>query len=230
VSQERLGLLPTGERRTAAARAADRRRPLNSLTHSLPLLPAKVSDHPLVPLLQKSFGPTGPRVLGMFEAALSAALLLAQASPTGRFAILTTVEGMCPGIDGGVNRFLGVSSAESDGGRYGGSFASSLGVLDLHPPSTESIAADEGERKAIVDRKMRTTAARCWTEGKASVVLLGCAGMSGFEDVVRRGWAEAGGSEDEREAGAVVVDGVEAGVELLAALCRLTATAKAGWA
>lgn len=243
-----------------------------------------------------------------------------QTSDAGvRFAILTTVEGMCPGIDAGVGRFLAsASTARVLDGRenaspsalgktecYGGSFAAGVGVLDLHPPSpialltttpvattkplsgledddgstmndgsvttaavadaatvparsaspavqhgsapssSASSSSSPSDALAAVHLRIRQTAGRCRTLGRAQIVLLGCAGMSGLEPVVRRGWLEAadgpsakvvatgddslvgsdggddgGGVREEQGEKVVVVDAVQAGVDVLVGLCR----------
>lgn len=133
----------------------------------------------------------------MFDASLALSLLLGR-----RFAILTTVGPMVPGLEAGVGRFLGAGG----GGRFAGAFASGLGVLELH---------DEQAAERVA-QTMRATAGACRRAG-ADVVVLGCAGMSGMEGLVRAGYAQDGGDGGQVK----VVDGVKAGVEMLVALCRM---------
>ncbi|KAF8199519.1 hypothetical protein BJ912DRAFT_949259 [Pholiota molesta] len=71
-----------------------------------------------------------------------------------------------------------------------------LGVLEFQ----------SGER-AHVEARVKAAAAKSASQG-ADVIILGCAGMAGMEDLVQQGPVR-------------VVDGAKAGVQILAGLARL---------
>lgn len=145
-------------------------------------------------MLREHFTSTHSRksTIGIFEAAIAHALLVGR-----RFGILTTGSGMKYPLTAGVHSFMGASSA-----RFAGVVTSGLGVVELR----------EGDRGKI-EASMKGTSARVAEEG-ADVVILGCAGMAGMENLVQEGVREAGLGE------VVVVDGVKAGLEILTALSR----------
>lgn len=149
------------------------------------------SDHPLVPCIRHVL-PSKP-CIGIFDSAILHAL-----ATSTRFGILTSGSDMVPGIDAGVLSYLGGPSA-----RYVGCIASGLGVVELQT----------GDR-VKVEARMKESAAEVYRKG-ADVIVLGCAGMSGMEELVRQGVVEAGGKLVK------VVDGARAGVEILAGLARL---------
>ncbi|KAL0950234.1 hypothetical protein HGRIS_010220 [Hohenbuehelia grisea] len=147
------------------------------------------SDHPLVPCLRHA-APDKPCV-GVFDSSIVHALVSGS-----KFGILTTGTSMVNSIDAGVAAFLGGQS-----GRYVGCIASGLGVVELQT----------GDRNTV-ERRIKGAAADVCAMG-ADVIILGCAGMSGMEDLVKAG-AEATGRP------VTVIDGAKAGVQLLAGLVR----------
>ncbi|KAF9496930.1 hypothetical protein BDN71DRAFT_1468196 [Pleurotus eryngii] len=149
------------------------------------------SDHPLVHYLRNA-APDKP-CIGIFDASVVHAL-----SSGSKFGILTTGAAMVPAIDVAVTAFLGGIS-----GRYVGCIASGLGVVELQTSS------DRG----TIEGHIKGTAAKVSALG-ADVIILGCAGMSGMEDLVKAGVAEAGGRP------VAVIDGAKAGVQVLAGLVR----------
>ncbi|KAF4565457.1 hypothetical protein EYR36_002028 [Pleurotus pulmonarius] len=149
------------------------------------------SDHPLVYCLRHA-APDKP-CIGIFDASIVHALLSGS-----KFGILTTGAAMVPAIDAGVTAFLGGIS-----GRYVGCVASGLGVVELQTSSD----------RVAVEGRIKSTAAKVSALG-ADVIILGCAGMSGMEDLVKAGVTEAGGRP------VIVIDGAKAGVQVLAGLVR----------
>ncbi|KAK7064426.1 Asp/Glu/hydantoin racemase [Favolaschia claudopus] len=153
------------------------------------------SDHPLVAMIR---GATRKPVTGIFQAAIVQALLCGQ-----RFGIVGSGTGYKYERVAEVRNFLGGSSD-----KFAGIVASGLGVVELR----------EGDRQHVEDN-MKKTSGKLASQG-ADVIILGCAGMAGMEQLVEEGVKEAG-------FGAVnVVDGNKAGVEMLAALVRLSIQSK----
>jgi Asp/Glu/hydantoin racemase len=148
------------------------------------------SDHPLIHMLRES---TEKPVCGIFEAAIAHALTSARS-----FGVLTTVPGALDLLGTGVRNFLGAHKSD----RYAGSVASGLGVVELQ----------EGDRDHVFG-SIRVKSVELVKMG-AKAVLLGCAGMTGMEEVVKQGVREAGLGEVR------VIDGAKAGVETLASLVR----------
>lgn len=119
---------------------------------------------------------------------------------------MTTGEAWEPILATGVASFLGFDIKRLDvdmrswqTGRFVGVASTGLGVNELHE-------ADETE----VARRIGA-AARSLVGRGADVICLGCAGMSGMESIV------ASATEG---FGVKVVDGVQAGVDLLAGIAR----------
>ncbi|KAG8983081.1 hypothetical protein FRB93_007672 [Tulasnella sp. JGI-2019a] len=161
------------------------------------ILIACYSDHPLVHSL-KSIHPSFP-IIGIFEASIAHALLLGQA-----FGIVTTGAAWESALSTGVAKFLGFDS-KSLGipdmrqwrtKRFVGVESTGLGVNELHEADQEEVASRIG------------AAAKSLVTKGADVICLGCAGMSGTGRIV----ASA------TEGRVTVVDGVQAGVDLLAGL------------
>ncbi|PPQ69016.1 hypothetical protein CVT24_000091 [Panaeolus cyanescens] len=148
------------------------------------------SDHPLTHILREH---TPKPVINILEAAISHSLLIGQ-----RFGIITTGSGYKYIYHKDVKNFMGNTSD-----RFAGLVASGLGVVELR----------EGVREDV-ERKVKDAARRVAEMG-ADVIILGCAGMAGMEDLVRSAVAEAGHQPVK------VVDGAKAGVQLLPALARL---------
>lgn len=171
------------------------------------VLIACYSDHPLVHSLRERH--PEKHIVGIFEASIVHALLLGK-----RFGIVTTGEAWESVLSEGVASFLGfdvkslLQGAEADirlwrSDRFVGVASTGLGVNELH----EADPMEVSEKIGAASRKV--------LERGADVICLGCAGMSGMEDAVR---SVTDGSR------VVVVDGVQAGVDLLAGLGRRKAT------
>lgn len=148
------------------------------------------SDHSLVNILREH---TDRPVVGIMQASILHSLALCNTvgrPDTGKFAIVTTGSQWEPVLDAAVQRFV-------PAGAFVGTYGTGLGVLELHE-------ADE----ALVSQRIGEAATRAANKG-ATVICLGCAGMAGMEDTIRRAVP-----------GVHVVDGVVAGCEIAVGLIR----------
>ncbi|KAJ6574865.1 Asp/Glu/hydantoin racemase [Mycena capillaripes] len=148
------------------------------------------SDHPLVHMLRET---TTKPVIGILEASVAHSLLCGH-----RFGIVATGTGYKYDRYTEVRKVLGGSSE-----KFAGMAPSGLGVVELR----------EGDRQHVESmmKKASGELARMGTD----VIILGCAGMAGMEELVQTGVKEAGFGRVQ------VVDGNKAGVELVAVLARL---------
>lgn len=131
--------------------------------------------------------------IGIFEAGVAHAMLLG-----GRFGIVTTGHDMKNPLITATSTFLGASSE-----RFAGVTTSGLGVVELR----------EGDRDHV-ETLIKSSSAKAASLG-ANVLIMGCAGMAGMEDIVKAGVREACLGEVQ------VVDGARAGIETLAGLSRI---------
>ncbi|KAK0554956.1 dal80p-controlled protein [Tilletia horrida] len=148
------------------------------------------SNHPLAGMLRQQF-PTKP-CMHILEAAVLHAIPLCN-----RFGVITTGADAVPDIDRGVRDVLGANSY-----RYVGTLATGLGVVELQT----------GDRVKI-NAVLQDFSARLARMG-ADAIILGCAGMTGMEAIVRQG-AQSALPAGKRVA---VIDGAKAGVQLLSGL------------
>ncbi|KAK0565564.1 dal80p-controlled protein [Tilletia horrida] len=118
-----------------------------------------------------------------------------------RFGVITTGADAVPDIDRGIRDVLGANSY-----RYIGTLATGLGVVELQTGD-----------QAKVQSTLQQHAAKLAEMG-ADAIILGCAGMTGMEAIVRQG-AQSALKPGKQVA---VIDGCKAGVQLLAGLaaCR----------
>lgn len=142
-------------------------------------------DHPLIYLLRER---TSKPVLGIFQATVLQSL----AYGTGKFAVVTTAKRWEEALDHGVLSLLGSYH------NYAGTFSTGLGVLELH-------TAEE----SLVKQRIEEATQKALDKG-ARILILGCAGMSGMEEIVS---AQAG--ENVR-----VMDAVVAGCEMIVGMVR----------
>ncbi|CED82271.1 Asp/Glu/hydantoin racemase [Phaffia rhodozyma] len=125
------------------------------------------SEHPLISALQAHLTRHSSRakVLGMFHAAITHALLLGS-----KFGIITSGTGWEPALTKGVASFLG--SPNSD--RFVGVHSTGVGVVELR----------EGDRQ-MVKQVMECGSKDLLVKG-AGVIVLGCAAMSGMESWIKQ--------------------------------------------
>ncbi|KAF8150607.1 Asp/Glu/hydantoin racemase [Crassisporium funariophilum] len=149
------------------------------------------SDHPLTHMLREN---TNKPVMNILESAIAHSLLIGE-----RFGIITTGTGYKYIYYADVRNFLGATSD-----RFAGLITTGLGVVELR----------EGEREHV-ETKVKEASAKIAAQG-ADVIILGCAGMVGMEELVKQGVLDAG-LQPVR-----IVDGAKAGVQILAGLARLS--------
>ncbi|KAJ7275280.1 Asp/Glu/hydantoin racemase [Mycena haematopus] len=146
------------------------------------------------PLISMLREATTKPVIGILEASIAQALLCGQ-----RFGIVATGTGYRYNRYAEVRHVLGGSSD-----KFAGLAPSGLGVVELR----------EGDRQHV-ESSMKKASGELEGLG-ADVIILGCAGMAGMEALVQSGVKEKGSKPVK------VVDGNKAGVEMVAALVRLT--------
>ncbi|TRX93482.1 hypothetical protein FHL15_005757 [Xylaria flabelliformis] len=153
------------------------------------------SVHPLVSELQ-SRGSTA--VTGIFEASVLAAISLLR--PNQKWGIVTTGKFWESHLSDGVHAFLGAKT-DGENAKFAGVESTGLNASDFH----------HGVDPAVVRQKLKRATKRLLGAGDVTVVVMGCAGMAGLEEIIR----EAAGEEfgDEFAYGELhVIDGVRAGI------------------
>ncbi|KAF2004236.1 hypothetical protein P154DRAFT_426897 [Amniculicola lignicola CBS 123094] len=168
-------------------------------------LVACYSKHPLVPLLKAEAGVKDGRkpVTGIFEASVSTSLQLIH--PDERFGIVSTGKVWEGILSEAVVDFLGTGSEASK--RFAGVETTGLNATDLHDAPQEEVR-----------KRMKDAVKRLLRKGRVGAICLGCAGMSGMDEMVREACVEELG---EVEGGRVrIVDGVQAGVAWLEGAVR----------
>lgn len=147
-------------------------------------------------------------VTGIFEASVSASLTLVGDIPTQGFGIVSTGKIWEEALQSAVEEFVGTSSTK----KFLGCETTGLNASELHELPAE-----------IVRVKMMEATKRLVKNGVGKGVdvrsiCLGCAGMVGLEEAVRQACMEELGDEEGRRVG--IVDGVKAGVGILAILAK----------
>jgi Asp/Glu/hydantoin racemase len=164
------------------------------------ILVACYSDHPLIALLRINLVDPPIRVLGILESSVAHALLLPQPAPLNKFGVVTTGKTWEPVLEKAVMSFLGVTNSE----RFAGVRGTGIEVLGFHGSDEVGTGVEEAVQALVKDG--------------AGIIILGCAGMSGLETSVKH-------AASRLSSGTVVlvVDGVRAGIQLLAGLVRCIA-------
>jgi Asp/Glu/hydantoin racemase len=101
--------------------------------------------------------------------------------------------------------FLGTGSEASK--RFAGVETTGLNATDLHDAPAEEVR-----------KKMKDAVKRLLKKGKVGAICLGCAGMSGMDEMVREACIEELGSVDGNRVR--IIDGVMAGVAWLEGATR----------
>ncbi|KAG8950742.1 hypothetical protein FRC04_007161 [Tulasnella sp. 424] len=166
------------------------------------ILVACYSDHPLVNSLRKQF--PGKPIIGIFEASVAHALLRGS-----KFGIVTTGQAWEALLTKGVASFFGDEAPSTDpaswrNGRFAGVASTGFTAIELHQAHPDEVS-----------RKIGEAAKRLVEEEDADVICLGCAGMTGMEEAIRKGVSNQS---------IEIIDGVQAGVDLLAGLARRRTT------
>ncbi|KAI0134037.1 Asp/Glu/hydantoin racemase [Xylariales sp. AK1849] len=178
------------------------------LKHSLELpydgiLVACFSVHPLVTELQMNKKPFQARaVTGIFEASILTALSLL--GPKQKWGIVTTGKFWEKHLSEGVKSFLGTKNLgkETDeDSKFAGVESTGLNASELH----------DGVDPEVVKKKLEDATKRLLGKGGVSCIVMGCAGMTGLEAIIR-GIAAEVYSTDFAYKILHVVDGVRAGI------------------
>ena len=172
------------------------------------ILVACFSVHPLVRELQ---APESRAVTGIFEASVLTALSLLRpppSSPEGsskdgdldKWGIVTTGKFWEDHLADGVRAFLG-GHPGADSARFAGVESTGLNASDFH----------DGVPPEVVREKLVSATRRLLRGGRTTVVVMGCAGMAGLEEIIRSAAKEDFGEHFAYEV-LHVVDGVRAGI------------------
>jgi Asp/Glu/hydantoin racemase len=143
-------------------------------------------------------------VTGIFEASVAAALQVIQ--PSQKFGIVSTGKVWEEILTDATREFLGTGNEEVSK-RFAGVETTGLNATDLHDAPPEEVR-----------RRMKDAVKRLLKKGDVGAVCLGCAGMSGMEEMVREACVEELGESEGKLVR--VVDGVVAGVAWLEGAVR----------
>jgi Asp/Glu/hydantoin racemase len=168
-------------------------------------LVACYSQHPLVPLLKEEPVIKAARkpVTGIFEASVSTSLQVIH--PDEKFGIVSTGKVWEEILMEATTAFLGTGSEASK--RFAGVETTGLNATDLHDAPAEEVR-----------KKMKDAVKRLLKKGKVGAICLGCAGMSGMDEMVREACIEELGEVDGKRVR--IIDGVMAGVAWLEGAVR----------
>ncbi|KAF2190233.1 hypothetical protein K469DRAFT_699839 [Zopfia rhizophila CBS 207.26] len=189
---------------------------VESVKHCLPALESLLvryngfliacySKHPLVPILKGDLTIKEGRkpVTGIFEASVSTSLQIIH--PDEQFGIVSTGKVWEKILSEAVVDFLGTRSEASK--RFAGVETTGLTATDLHDAPPEEVR-----------KRMKDAVKRLLKKGKIGAICLGCAGMSGMDEIVREACVEELG--DHEGSRIRIVDGVQAGVAWLEGAIR----------
>lgn len=168
------------------------------------------SAHPLVGQLKARPEVASRRkpVTGIFEASVSSSLQAI--GPGERFGIISTGKVWEAALSEAVDNYLGVEDSGEGSAAFAGVQTTGLNASELH----ETPAGEVRNRmKKAVTRLLEDD-----TGGRVGAVCLGCAGMAGFDDMVREAAVETLGLAQGSRVR--IVDGVVAGVAWLEGALR----------
>jgi len=174
-----------------------------ALEHHDGILVACYSQHPLVPQLKSEPAVNQARkpVTGIFEASVATSLQIIH--PEETFGIVSTGKVWEEILTDAVRDFLGIEGSK----RFAGVETTGLNATELHDAPPEEVR-----------RKMKEATKRLLRKGKVGAVCLGCAGMSGMDEMVREAAVEELGEDEGKKVR--IVDGVKAGVAWLEGAVR----------
>jgi Asp/Glu/hydantoin racemase len=163
----------------------------------------------MVPWLKKKVDDTKP-VTGIFEASVATALQLIR--PEQKFGIVSTGKVWEELLSEAVAAFVGSSTAlgstKDISARFAGVETTGLNATELHDAPPE-----------LVTKKMKEATKRLLRKGNGGAICLGCAGMSGMNEMVREAAIEELG--EEKGSKVKIIDGVQAGAAWLEGALRL---------
>lgn len=164
-------------------------------------LVACYSHHPLVPILKEK---SGKPVTGIFEASVGTSLQIIH--PKQKFGIVSTGKVWEEILTDAVEKFLGTGKGPVSE-RFAGVETTGLNATDLHDAPPEEVR-----------RRMKEAVVRLLKKGNVGAICLGCAGMSGMDEMVREACVEHLGEKEGKQVR--IVDGVQAGVAWLEGVVR----------
>ncbi|KAI1178563.1 hydantoin racemase [Nemania sp. FL0916] len=155
------------------------------------------SVHPLVPRLQVIHG-RDCAITGIFEASVLTATSLLKVGQ--KWGIVTTGKFWEDHLSDGVKTFLGANTADEIA-KFAGVQSTGLNASDFH----------HGVDPAVVRQKLKVATRRLLEAWDVHVIVMGCAGMAGLEDIIREAAKEYLGEEFAYST-LHVIDGVRAGI------------------
>jgi len=172
-------------------------------------LVACYSQHPMVPWLQEKLS-AEKLVTGIFEASVGTSLQMIQRSQ--KFGIVSTGKVWEGILTEAVAAMLGTSAVTEPtkevSARFAGVETTGLNATELHDADPE-----------LVRKKMKEATKRVLKKGDVGTICLGCAGMSGMNEMVREAAIEQLGEVEGKKI--KIVDGVQAGAAWLEGSLRL---------
>jgi Asp/Glu/hydantoin racemase len=165
-------------------------------------LVACYSQHPLVPWLKYRL-PRSKQATGIFEASIACSLPLLR--PPELFGIVSTGKVWEQILSSAVAVLIGSQSSV----RFAGVETTGLNATDLHDAAP-----------AVVRQKVKDATKRLVRRGEVGAICLGCAGMSGMNEMIREAAVEELG--EPKGSDICIVDGVQAGVAWLQGALRVT--------
>jgi len=174
----------------------------NRLNEYDAFLVACYSVHPLVGFIQGELQKAGrhAHVMGIFEASIVTALSLLPPK-SKKFGIVSTGKYWETVLSEGVKNFLG-TDPEKPNPRFGGVATTGLNADELHSMPEKEVRV-----------RMKDAVKTLCKKDDIKVVILGCAGMAGMDDVVREALVEKYGEKGAR--GVIILDGVKCGIGML---------------
>jgi Asp/Glu/hydantoin racemase len=164
-------------------------------------LVACYSQHPLVSWLNSHL-PHSKQATGIFESSVACSLQLMNLSD--KFGIVSTGKVWEQILSDAVANLLGTESSS----RFAGVETTGLNATDLHDAAP-----------TLVRQKMKDATKRLLRKGEVAAICLGCAGMSGMNEIVREAAIEELGGPGGSNIN--IVDGVQAGVSWLQGALRM---------
>ncbi|EGO60052.1 hypothetical protein NEUTE1DRAFT_119348 [Neurospora tetrasperma FGSC 2508] len=167
------------------------------------------SVHRLVPGLSELAASNGfsLSVTGIFEASVLTSLSLLT-GPTKKWGIVTTGKYWEEHLTVGIKKFLGQEEEGGNNTKFAGVQTTGLDAGDFHGDIP----------KEVIDAKLAEATRKLLQAGDVECVVMGCAGMAGLEQIIRRTAIKEYG--EERGKKVMVVDGVRAGVGLVAEMVK----------
>ncbi|KAF8850403.1 hypothetical protein BDZ45DRAFT_661845 [Acephala macrosclerotiorum] len=188
-------------------------------------LVACYSLHPLVDIIKESVPPS-VFVLGIFEASISTALALTPIRPPWlaanvimktKFGIVTTGSAWEEILGSSLLVMLGLKEVnKSPSGRFKRVETTGLNADELHEAPREEVARrmkEATKRLLRINNDATENDANANDGEETDVICLGCAGMSGFDDVVREALVEELGPKQAQEI--YILDPVQVGIGML---------------